>query len=419
MFIAQIYWWVGAFFSFFPLIVLVVFLQALNWHLSPMTLNSWIQLYLQIAASRERASQQATSKSSPSPCTMLAKSPCDLDTSANSPCDLDTSASSASDPDTVAHSHHEHLISSCSPCDLDTLVPSSSRDLDISAYSACTLDTSRNSGVSELVVCASGMDLAGAAHAEDDGDGGDEEYEPSAEDGGSETDSGDDMDVTEEQKAMVEQNIVHPFYSPHVYLQVSQVCRNSQQVYLGFDLSRLGHNYMCCCFFFSAAGWFCFTENLKQHSVNPLFFLSFSPHCLYLLNCAAAALCQLQLHLFFDSSEIDWIFSKVMNHYQCVTIFPHLFCLWPRHRGPLSSRTSHACMLPAVFRDCASFVVALLMACTNPSVGVLSYLRSNNGRIQNSHFYVIPTVCQTQKSESFREMICHFKDLERQWRMNS
>ena len=281
---------------------LVVFLQALKWHLSPMTLNSWIQLYLQIAASQERAAQQAASKS-PSPCTMQAKSPCDIDTSANSPCDLDTSASSASDPDTVAHSHHEHHISSCSPCDLDTLVPSSSRDLDISAYSACTLDTSRNSGVSELVVCAGGMDLAGAADAEDDGDGGDEEYEPSAEDGGSETDSGDDMDVTEEQKAIVEQNIVHPFYSPHVYLQVSQVWHNSQQVNLGFDLGRLWHNHMCCCFIFSVAGWFCFTKHLKQHSVNPF---SFFPHCLHLLNCAAAALCQLQLRLFFDSSEIEY-----------------------------------------------------------------------------------------------------------------
>ena len=196
--------------SFFsPLTALLYCPQALNWLLSPMTLNSWIQLYLQIAASRERAAQQAISNSTANIYQAGADPPSDLDSS--------------------AHSFHERHTSTGSPCDLDTSA-NSSHDLNTSTNSACGLDSSGSSGVSDLVVYASSMDLAGPGHVTDD-EGGDVAYKPSAEDGGSDTDSGDEMDVREEQQTTVEQNIVHPFYSPHVYLQVSQVPYNSHPFY--------------------------------------------------------------------------------------------------------------------------------------------------------------------------------------------
>ena len=114
--------------------------------------------------------------------------------------------------------------------------------------------------MSDLVAGASGMDLAGHGYVMDDV-GCDRECEPSADDWGSEpvvddggyepsgadwepeyvtddgscgrdygppvtgweTDSSDEAEMTEEQRAIEEQNIVHPFFSTHIYLQVCRV----------------------------------------------------------------------------------------------------------------------------------------------------------------------------------------------------
>ncbi|KAK7114281.1 G1/S-specific cyclin-E-like [Littorina saxatilis] len=138
-------------------------IKELNWLLSPVTPNAWVQLYLQIAASK--ATQQARSEV-PSP----------------------------------FNSSHRN-----SPCDLNI---------------------STNSGVSDLVACAKVIDLAGPgcvnARSSDTDRYDSLDQFPVAVD--YDTDSADEEDEKQEcRRRRDELNIVYPMYSPHVYVQVTRL----------------------------------------------------------------------------------------------------------------------------------------------------------------------------------------------------